>query len=80
MPWHGGSRSQKQFDCVRQPIQGFFKYLEVEYVGSLCVNQVDEKGAILRRPDALDEAFRLGCVLAGTETDLPKKPVTIEMF
>jgi multimeric flavodoxin WrbA len=76
----GGSRSQKQFDCVRQPIQGFFKYLEVEYVGSLCVNQVDEKGAILRRPDALDEAFRLGCVLAGTETDLPKKPVTIEMF
>ncbi|MCX5645081.1 MAG: flavodoxin family protein [Phycisphaerae bacterium] len=76
----GGSRSQRQFDCVRQPIQGFFKYLEVEYAGSLCVNQVDEKGAILKRPDALDEAFRLGRMLASTEMGLPQRPLKIELF
>ena len=39
----GGSRGKQQFDCVRRPVQSYFKYLEVEYVGSLCVNQVDEK-------------------------------------
>lgn len=76
----GGSRSQKQFDCVRQPIQSFFKYLEVQYAGSLCVNQVDEKGAVLKRADALAEASRLGRMLASTETDLPKRPLKIELF
>ncbi len=29
----GGSRSRKQFDCVRQPVQSCFQYLEVDYVG-----------------------------------------------
>jgi multimeric flavodoxin WrbA len=76
----GGSRSRKQFDCVREPIKSCFKYLEVDYLGSLCVNQVDEKGAILKRPEALDQAFRLGRLLASTSTPLPKRPVKIEMF
>jgi multimeric flavodoxin WrbA len=76
----GGSRSRKQFDCVRQPIQAFFKYLEVDCVGSLCVNQADEKGAILKRPDALDGAFRLGHILASTDAALPQRPVKIEVF
>jgi multimeric flavodoxin WrbA len=76
----GGSRSRKQFDCVRQPVQSCFKYLEVDYVGSLCVNQVDEKDAILKRPDTLDAAFRLGHMLASTEASLPQRPVKIEMF
>lgn len=76
----GGSRSQKQFDCVRQPVQSFFEYLEVQYAGSLCVNQVDEKGAVLKRVDALDEAFRLGQMLASTETSLPPRPLKIELF
>ncbi len=76
----GGSRGRKQFECVRQPIQSFFKYLEVDYVGSLSVNQVDEKGAILKRPDALEQAFRLGGLLAASRSQHPKKPVNIEMF
>ena len=76
----GGSRGQKQFDCVRQPIQFCFKYLEVDYLGSLCINQVDEKGAILKRPDALNKALHLGRVLAGTDVPLPKRPIKIEMF
>jgi len=76
----GGSRSRKQFDCVRQPVQSCFKYLEVDYLGSLCINQVDEKGAILKRPDALDQAFRLGRLLASADTPLPQRPITVEMF
>jgi multimeric flavodoxin WrbA len=76
----GGSRSRKQFDCVRQPVQSCLKYLEVDYVGSLCINQVDEKGAILKRPDALDQAFRLGRLLASADTPLPQRPIKIEMF
>ena len=76
----GGSRSRKQFDCVRQPIQSCFQCLEVDYLGSLCINQVDEKGAILKRPDALDAAFRLGHMLASTDVPLPKRPIRMEMF
>jgi multimeric flavodoxin WrbA len=76
----GGSRSRKQFECVRQPVQSCFKYLEVDYLGSLCINQVDEKGAILKRPDALDQAFRLGHLLASADRPLPKRPIKIEMF
>lgn len=76
----GGSRSQKQFECVRQPIQSCFQYLEVDYVGSLCVNQADEEGAILKRPEALDQAFRLGGLLASTDMRLPRRPIRIDVF
>ena len=76
----GGSRSRKQFECVRQPIQSCFNYLEVDYLGSLCINQVDEKGAILKRPDALEKALQLGRILADAEKPLPKRPIKIEMF
>jgi multimeric flavodoxin WrbA len=75
----GGSRSRKQFECVRQPVRSCFQYLEVDYVGSLCINQVDEKGAILERPDALEKALDLGRMLAGTDR-LPERPIRIEMF
>jgi multimeric flavodoxin WrbA len=76
----GGSRSQKQFECVRQPVESFFTYLEVQCVASLCVNQVDEKGAVLKRADALDEAFRLGQMLARAESGLPPRPLKVELF
>jgi hypothetical protein len=51
----------------------------VDYLGSLCINQVDEKGAILRRPDALEKAEDLGRTLASTDP-LPQSPLRIEMF
>jgi multimeric flavodoxin WrbA len=69
----GGSRSRKQFDGVREPVRSFFRSLEVDYLGSLCVNQADEKGAILKRPEALDQAFRLGHVLAAGDVPLPRR-------
>jgi len=76
----GGSRGRKQFDCVRQPVKSCFQYLEVDYLGSLCINQVDEKGAILKRPDALEQAFRLGELLVNGRSQRLKRPVNIEMF
>lgn len=76
----GGSRSQKQFECVREPIRSCFRYLEIDYLGSLCINQVDEKGAILKRPDALEAASRLGRTLADAGAPLPARPVKIELF
>ena len=76
----GGSRGKKQFECVRQPVRSCFKYLEVGYLGSLCVNQVDEKGAVLKRPEVLEQAFRLGGLLATDRPSYPQRPVNIEMF
>lgn len=76
----GGSRSKKQFECVRQPVLFFFQGLEVDYLGSLCINQVDEKGAIRRRPDALEQAFRLGEMLADTGPRASTIPLKIEMY
>jgi multimeric flavodoxin WrbA len=75
----GGSRSRRQFEGVRQPIQSCFEYLEVDYLGSLCINQVDEKGAVLKRPDALPMAYRLGRILAAGAR-MPRRPIKIEMF
>lgn len=76
----GGSRSKKQFDCVRRPIASFFDCLEVTHVSSLFVNQVDDKGAVLKRPEALAEALRLGRELAGSEEPAPGKPVCVELL
>jgi len=76
----GGSGSKRQFDCVRRPIESFFDCLEVSHASSLFINHVDEKGAILKRPDALAEAFRLGRELAGSEEPVPEEPVCVELL
>lgn len=76
----GGSRSKKQFDCVRRPIASCFECLEVSHASSLFVNQVDEKGAVLKRPEALAEALRLGHELASSKEPVPEKPVCVELL
>jgi len=76
----GGSRGKRQFQCVRRPILSYFKYLEVDCVSSLCINQVDEKGAVLGHAEALEHAFRLGRALADPAAPLSEKPVNIALF
>jgi len=76
----GGSRGTRQFHCVQRPVQSYFKYLEVNCVYRLCVNQVDEKGAIQDYPEALEQAFRLGRALADPLTPAPERPVDVRLF
>ena len=75
----GGSGCKKQFDCVRRTVESCFDYLEVSLVSSLFVSRVDEKGAVLKRPEALAEAFRLGRGLAGGAEPVPEEPVCVEL-
>jgi len=49
-------------------------------VSSLFVNRLDEKGAVLKHPGALAEAFRLGRELAGSEGSAPGEPVCVELL
>jgi len=76
----GGSASKRQFECVRRPIQSCFDCLEVSHVSSLFVNRLDEKGAVLKHPEALAEAFRLGRELVGSEDPAPGEPVCVGLL
>ena len=73
----GGSASKKQFECVRRTVESCFDYLEVSLVSSLFVSRVDEKGAVLKHPEALAESFRLGRELAGSAEPVPEEPVCV---
>jgi multimeric flavodoxin WrbA len=75
----GGSGGRRQFECIRCTVQSWFDCLEVSLVSSLFVNRVDEKDAVLKRPEALEEAFRLGRELAGSAEPVPEKPVRVEL-
>jgi multimeric flavodoxin WrbA len=51
-----------------RPVVEFFErslaYLEMELAGTIIVPGVGEKGAILKQPERLDDAYRLGSKLA----------------
>ncbi len=76
----GGSRSRKQFECIRWTFKTYLDGLRVNYVSGLFVGRVDEFGAIEKHPTAFDEAFRLGSMLASSDTPLPEKPDNIEII
>ncbi|MFC1795150.1 flavodoxin family protein [Planctomycetota bacterium] len=75
----GGSKSRKQFECIRLTMSTYFDSLQVHYVANLFVNKIDALGEIEKHPTALNEACRLGNQLVTTDTPLPKKPVEIEL-
>jgi multimeric flavodoxin WrbA len=75
----GGSKSTKQFDSIRRTIKAYFDCLEMCYVAGLFVNKVDKRGDIEKHPSALNEAFRLGSVLADLNAPLPEKPTNVEL-
>ena len=76
----GGSRSKNQFQCIRWIFKTYFDCLNVKYVSGLYVGKVDESGAIEKHPKALDEAYRLGSILALPDTPLPENPIDIELI
>jgi hypothetical protein len=75
----GGSKSRKQFDCIRLTMSTYFDSLQVHYVANLFVNKIDALGEIEKHPTALNEACRLGSQLVTIDTPLPKKPIDIEL-
>jgi len=75
----GGSKSKKQFECIRLTMGAYFDSLQMRYISSLFVNKIDERGEVEKHPEAIKEARRLGSELAGSTTTPPEKPVIVEL-
>ena len=75
----GGSKSKKQFESIRLTMKSFFDSLQMHYSANLFVNKIDALGDIEKHPSALNEAYRLGSVLAATDNPPPQKPIDIEL-
>ena len=76
----GGSKSKKQYECIRWIFKTYFDFMNVKYVCGLFVGKIDEYGAIKKNTSALDEAYRLGALLASPDTPLPEKPIETEII
>jgi multimeric flavodoxin WrbA len=75
----GGSKSKKQFECVRLTMKSYFDSLQVHYWANLFVNKIDALGEIKKHPTAMNEAYRLGSQLAAIDSVPPNKPIDIEL-
>jgi multimeric flavodoxin WrbA len=76
----GGSKSKKQFECIRLIMKFYFDVLETNYSLNLFINNVDDFGEIHKQPAALKEAFKLGKELTIAESPPPPKPINVELF
>ncbi|MCU0574463.1 MAG: flavodoxin family protein [Syntrophobacteraceae bacterium] len=56
----GATRGKRLFECTVLSVRYFFDALNYNYVGDLCLRELDEKGAILLQPLALDDCRRAG--------------------
>ncbi len=75
----GGSRSKKQFECVKFTMKYYFDALDFDYWFNLFVSRTDTFDNISDHPSAMDEAFRLGVELASNAR--PESiPLDIELF
>ena len=75
----GGSGSKKQFECIKLTMKTYFDSLQVHYTANLFVNKIDALGEIEKHPTAMKEAYRLGTQLVASVTELPEKPIDIEL-
>jgi len=55
-----GTRLKDMFEPSLGIVKTFFHVINIDYVGELLVSGVDEKGAILKRPEVLQQAFQWG--------------------
>jgi len=56
----GGTRGKRVFECAERTLRNVFSVIDVEYDGALEYRQVDEKGAILKHPTAMQDAAEFG--------------------
>jgi multimeric flavodoxin WrbA len=59
----GGRKGEHVFDAAIEVVKSVFLSLNVKYAGDLTFPGVDEKGAILKVPGALEKAFQAGVEL-----------------
>ena len=60
----GGTRGPKVFDSLRCLARYWLDTMDIKDYEVLTYNNVDEKGAILQRPEALEEVYQAGLRLA----------------
>lgn len=58
--------AKTSFDCAKKTMRAFLDTLDAQYAGELLLTGVDERGAVLGHPTALEEAFALGKTLSST--------------
>jgi multimeric flavodoxin WrbA len=56
----GGTKLHNLFQPAMATVKSWFLALDIKYDGELVFSGIDEKGAILRHPTALEEAFVAG--------------------
>ncbi len=56
----GGTRLKNLFEPALVMVKTLFRILDITYAGELLFSGVDEKGAIKKHPDALQQAFLAG--------------------
>jgi len=56
----GATRGKRLFDCPGLTVKYFFDAIDVEYAGEVCFREIDQKGAILRHPTAIEECRQAG--------------------
>ena len=56
----GATKGKNLFVGVELTAKYFFDALDMTYEGGLLIDRVEEKGAILNHPDAMDQGFELG--------------------
>ncbi|GAI13086.1 unnamed protein product, partial [marine sediment metagenome] len=56
----GGRKVANLFEPALATVKSLFKVLDIAYAGELLFPGVDEKGAITKHPDALQQAFIAG--------------------
>ncbi len=76
----GGTKGTKMFDCVRLIMKYWLNALDMDYALNLFVNQVDTRGAIVKHPSAMKEAFRLGGELVSADKMVSEESVDVELF
>jgi multimeric flavodoxin WrbA len=64
----GGRKVANLFDPMLVMMKTFFRIIDVAYAGELLFSGVDERGAIARHPDGLQQAFLAGEKLVGTDS------------
>ena len=52
-----------RFDCTLSTVRAMFSAIEATWIGSVCVNNIDQRGAVAEHPDTLKQAYELGARL-----------------